>query len=100
MNRIRVASPFDVGKMAEQFLHGVTTLRREEAIALTPRATIHGADRGLADDHTRGLISATSMLTLTLHEATGDVLDRGIARDITRRVVAAYLDQIGLGGVR
>ena len=46
----------------------------------------------------RGMASATSMLVLCLHELDGTMIERGVARDITRRVVAAYLDQIG--GVR
>jgi len=85
----------DVSRFAEDLLRGVTTLRREEAILNTPRATNHSDAEAVKQDHVRGLVVATSMLQITLEEATGDVLDRGLAREIVRRVIAAYLDQIG-----
>ena len=42
----------------------------------------------------RGMASATSMLAICLHELDGTDLERGVARDIARRVVCAYLDQM------
>lgn len=87
--------PESVAELAERLLLGTATLRREEAILHTPRAISHPDTVALRGDHDRGLASATSMLTLALNEATGDWLDRGVARDITRRIITAYLDQIG-----
>jgi hypothetical protein len=48
----------------------------------------------LAARQRRALASATSTLILALSEVDGDMVERGIARDITRRVIAAYLDQM------
>jgi hypothetical protein len=87
---------------------------RIEAMLMTPRCTIHTAPDDTpaptptipaptprdADDldqaSRRGMASATSMLALCLHELDGTDLERGVARDIARRVVCAYLDQMQL----
>jgi hypothetical protein len=97
---MRLHPATSVAQMAEQFISGLNTLRREEAVAMAPAAV---APRPMTDaDASRaGLAAATSMVQITLEEIDGSIIDRGIATAIARRVVRAYLDQIErIGGRR
>jgi hypothetical protein len=102
MNRLRVASPFDVGKMAEDMLHGLAVLRREEAMALTPRATNHEAPAEFdqAKAHTRGVIHAASHLQLAFERLTGDILTRAESTRLAEGVVGAYISELQKAAVR
>lgn len=41
-----------------------------------------------------GTARAASVLCLSLHEMTGDMLDHAMAADLVRRVLGAYFDSI------
>lgn len=97
---LRLARPPEsVAELAERLLLGTVTLRREEAILNTPRATLHEIS---SDDASRaGVAAAASVLCICLDEVDGTRLDHGIARDISRRMIRAYLDQVErIGGRR
>jgi len=87
---MRVTPQTDVGKMAEQFITGLNALRAAEASPLT-----HHVPRLADTDASRaGLSAATSALQIGLEQATGDALDRAVAREIARVVVRAFEDQV------
>lgn len=86
----RVAHPESVAELARRLLTGAAEFRRQEAILNTPRAVNHE----MTDGSARGVAAATSVLVLSLHELDGTFLERGVAADITRRILRAYLDQI------
>jgi hypothetical protein len=100
MSGLRLHPSTSVAQMAEQLLHGITTLRREEAIALTP-AAVAPRPATEADASRAGLAAAASMVQITLEEIDGSIIERGIATAIARRVIRAYLDQLErIGGRR
>lgn len=97
-----VAGTSDLGHWAEQLLDGVITLRREEAIALTPRATNHEAPAEFdqARAHTRGVLLAASTLKLAFERLTGDILTMPESQRLAEGVIGAYIDTLQKAAVR